>query len=276
MRQFVLSLWLAASVFGQSSPVVGTVDGKDVTKAELDALTSNMPPETRSQLAKDPAELLRYYGFVTRLATMAEENKLDEKEPYKDQLRMARIGLLAQAQLNESQQKQVIGPDEQRKYYEDNKGKYQFAKVHVIYIPSYPPGSSAASPLDAEQSRLKAEGLLKQLRDGADFAKLAKENSAHAASAQKGGDLGTIKGSDNYPPEIKKAIFGAKNGDLLGPIQLANGYYILRVDENRQAPYEEVKDAIYREMFQNGGRAMMDRIRSEVKVTVGAPGQGAK
>src|SRR5205085_5220575 len=66
--------------------------------------------------------------------------------------------------------------DELRKRYESSKETFkrpQSAHVFHILIKVDP----KASPADQVQAQMKAENIVKQLKAGADFAKLAKENS---------------------------------------------------------------------------------------------------
>ena len=46
---------------------------------------------------------------------------------------------------------------------------------------------------------------------------------------------------------IKKALFSAKAGDILEPIRLPNGFWILKVDLLDKRAYEQVKDQLLEE-----------------------------
>ena len=76
----------------------------------------------------------------------------------------------------------------------------------------------------------KAEEVKKELEDGGDFAKLAKENSQDPGSAAKGGDLGCL-GKGETVPEFEQAAFGAEQGEIVGPIKTEFGYHILKVTD---------------------------------------------
>jgi peptidyl-prolyl cis-trans isomerase D len=93
------------------------------------------------------------------------------------------------------------------------------------------------------QMKAKAEGLLKQIQGGGDFAKLAKENSQDPGSADKGGELGWIVKGQTVP-EFEKAAFALQPGQTSGLIKTVYGYHILQVEQHEQArlqPLEEVK-----------------------------------
>jgi len=96
---------------------------------------------------------------------------------------------------------------------------------------------------DAEKAALKAkaEDLLKQLKNGANFADLAKKNSEDAAD--KGGDLGWfVRGQ--MVPEFDSVAFALKPNELSGVVTSQFGYHIIQLEEKEPAhlkPFAEVK-----------------------------------
>lgn len=97
-----------------------------------------------------------------------------------------------------------------------------------------------------KDQKQKAEDVKQQLDDGADFAKLAKEDSQDPGSAAKGGDLGCL-GKGETVPDFEKAAFGAKEGEIVGPIETQFGYHILQVTDikpEQTRPLKEVESQI--------------------------------
>jgi parvulin-like peptidyl-prolyl isomerase len=74
----------------------------------------------------------------------------------------------------------------------------------------------------------EAMKIYEQLRKGANFAQLAKENSADHNSAVNGGDLGWY-GKHSMVPEFEKATFNAAVGTLLKPFKTQYGYHIVKI-----------------------------------------------
>ncbi len=73
-----------------------------------------------------------------------------------------------------------------------------------------------------------ANNLLKQAKSGKDFAELARTNSQDPGSAMNGGDLGYF-GKGQMVAPFEAAVFGAKVGDIVGPVETQFGYHIIKV-----------------------------------------------
>jgi peptidyl-prolyl cis-trans isomerase D len=98
----------------------------------------------------------------------------------------------------------------------------------------------------AEEAAIKAKGenLLKQIKGGADFAKLAKENSEDPGSAANGGDLGDWITHGQMVPEFDKAIFSLKTGETSDLVKTLYGYHIVQTLARQDAgvrTFAEVK-----------------------------------
>ena len=95
------------------------------------------------------------------------------------------------------------------------------------------------------KNQADADAVLAQLKQGADFAALAKEKSADPISARKGGDMGWLEPSTT-PDELKEANLTSK-GALSGVVKSSVGFLIVRLDDiqpEQVKPLTEVHDAI--------------------------------
>jgi peptidylprolyl isomerase len=101
--------------------------------------------------------------------------------------------------------------------------------------------------------------LLSQIQDdGSDFASLARKHSTHRESRQSGGFLGVVA-RKSLSPAVEAAVFGAKNGDVLGPFKTAHGWHIVRVEELLPAVLDErTAEAIRNQLFQDW---LQDQVR---------------
>src|SRR5712664_4247614 len=83
---------------------------------------------------------------------------------------------------------------------------------------------------EAEAQR-KVKMLMDRLNSGADFAQLAMDYSEDLNTAATGGDLGYLPESalNQSDPALKKMVVGLKPGQVSPPIQLKEGYRILKL-----------------------------------------------
>lgn len=83
-------------------------------------------------------------------------------------------------------------------------------------------------------ARSKADDLVKRLREGADFAALAKEFSDDPGSAAEGGDLGLF-GKGMMVPEFEEATFALEKDAISEPVRSPFGFHIIQVTEIQEA-----------------------------------------
>jgi peptidyl-prolyl cis-trans isomerase D len=119
-------------------------------------------------------------------------------------------------------------------------------RVHARHILLKTDGKS-----DAEKKAIKAkaEDLLKQLKNGADFAELAKKYSEDGTKDQ-GGELGWFV-RNQMVPEFDSVAFSLKPKELSGVVTTQFGYHIIQVLEKDPAklkPFEDVKDELAKEV----------------------------
>jgi foldase protein PrsA len=86
-----------------------------------------------------------------------------------------------------------------------------------------------------------AQEVEKKLKDGEDFAKLAKEYSQDG-SAQSGGDLGYFK-SGQMVAEFEEAAQKLKVGEISDPVKTQYGYHIIKLTDKKEVPsFDKMKD----------------------------------
>jgi peptidyl-prolyl cis-trans isomerase D len=111
-----------------------------------------------------------------------------------------------------------------------------------------------------------AEKLMQELKQGADFASLAKEYSADPGSAANGGDLGWF-GRGMMVPEFEEAVFTAEPNALIGPIKTDFGVHIIKVigiQAETVKPFDSVKDQIRSAWLENKRQALFDQELAEL------------
>jgi peptidyl-prolyl cis-trans isomerase C len=272
-RLIVFSL-LTSSAFAQQAPepkpdtVLATVDGHKVTYGEVDSYFKGLGEDAKKNAFNNPQQMINQYALSLRLLDYAKAEKLEEKSPYKEAIESSRKVVLIQAALNEGSIKVLVTPDEQKKFYESNKDRYTEAKVQIIYL-GFVADPKAAAQTNSDkkyrtqdEAKAKLEEIRTQIKTRDDFVRLVKEFSEDETSKNNNGDFGTIRKSDNVPPEIKQVVFSLKAGELSGPVEQKNGFYLFRVDELKQEDYAAVKDSIYADLQNQKARAWVEELRN--------------
>lgn len=96
-----------------------------------------------------------------------------------------------------------------------------------ILIPVDPVGGEAAE----KAAIARAQALRARLLAGADFAKLAREESKDPGSAAKGGDLGLV-GQGVFVREFEQALYALKKpGELSAPVRTQFGVHLIKLTE---------------------------------------------
>ena len=256
--------------------VVLEVDGQKYTKADIDKIIDGLPPQIQQSARMQPQVFSQLF-LMRRLAEDAVKAGLDKEQPYKDAIEFNRTQILSQAQLTTHSNAIQVSLEEEEQYYKSNPDKYRQAKVRVIYLSFNPTPASDKAGADAKkmptdtEARAKIEDLRKQITSGADFSKLARDYSDDKGSAAKDGDFGTIKRNSPYPDAIKNAVFALKAGEVSEPIRQPNGFYLIRVDEFTQEPFNDVSMQIYQELKQQRFNQWVSGLQTQYKVKVENP-----
>jgi peptidyl-prolyl cis-trans isomerase D len=126
------------------------------------------------------------------------------------------------------------------------------------------------SDADKKVALAKAEGLLKQLKGGADFAALAKQNSDDPGSAVNGGDLDWVVRGQTVP-EFEKVAFSLKPKELSGIVTTQYGYHIIQLLDKQTArvmPFEEVKANLADQLKKDGLTEKMQAIADQARAAL--------
>lgn len=131
-----------------------------------------------------------------------------------------------------------------KKYYDDEIFGEITAK-HILISPDVADNATDEEKTKAEKkAKEEAEALIKKIADGADFEKLAKENSDDKGTASEGGKITFTK--DKVVSEFWTAASKLKDGNYTAePVKSEFGYHIiLRVSQKERPKLEDVKDDV--------------------------------
>lgn len=169
--------------------------------------------------------------------------------------------------------KVAVNDAEVNTFYQQNLDKFkQGETVHASHILIGVPQN--ATPAQKAAAKATAEKVLKELKAGGDFAKLAKENSQDPGSAPNGGDLGFFP-KGQMDPAFEKAAFGLKPGATSGVVETQFGYHIIKVLE-RKPPHTatiaevgpRIKDYLTQQQREQKLDAFVKEARSKAKIDI--------
>lgn len=124
------------------------------------------------------------------------------------------------------------------------------------------PDADAATVQAAQE---KAAKLAVQARtDGADFSKLAEDNSDDAASA--GGDLGWIN-RGMMPGALEDALFAMDTGAISDPVKTEFGWHVIKLREvkaGERESFDDMREALAREQAEADREGMFNDLSSRV------------
>jgi hypothetical protein len=242
-------------------------DGVKLTMADFKKIFAALPPDNQPMALRDRKTFLQEWAFMRKLSQMAEKQKLDEETPTREQLEYSRMMILSQAKLAEALNSITVEPAEIVKFYDTEKDRFKEVRVKMIYL-SFGKGEKAPTE---DEAKAKAARLLAEIRGGADFVKLVRENSDDETSKAKDGEFGTLRRSDNIPDAIRAAVFSLKQGEVSEPVRQPNGYYLLRAEQVRYRPLSQVRDEIFTELKQRHYGQWLEQTNKDTKVEIVNP-----
>ena len=200
-----------------------TVSDQDVDQ-EIETLKDQVAQQAQSQgqdLGREEA-----FDQALQQAGITEEQL---RQQIREQLPIQKVQEMVAGNAGPSQ-------EEVEQFYEQNKAA-QFTT---------PETRCTRHILFNKDQKEKAEEVKKQLQNGGDFADLAKEYSQDPGSAEQGGDIGCI-GRGETIPTFEEAVFNAKQGEIVDPVETEFGYHVIEVtdiQEEATQPLSEVEGQI--------------------------------
>jgi len=139
------------------------------------------------------------------------------------------------------------------------------AKVNYVALPIAP------SEKDVESTFEYAKMLLGQIRDGADFAEIARNSSEDPGSAAQGGELGDYTPHGKWVVEFDNVAFALDSGKISEPVRTQFGYHIIQSLGKRIENGEEQVKARHILLVINATSETIDSLEAilnEVKIAV--------
>jgi peptidyl-prolyl cis-trans isomerase SurA len=230
----------------------------------------NLDAEVEASINRRFVELMKQNNLKTIESLHAEMEKagVDPQEIRELWRKQATRDLVVQREVQSKLYWKPTGA-EVKAYYEKNKAR--FTKPETVTISEI--FLSFAGRNEASV-REKAKQLVAQLRGGADFTKLAVENSDRPNVAQTKGKVDTINIKE-LDDKFAVAIKNLKPGQVTDPVEIDQvGLDILRVDERSAASNESLFDenavrmAMLQDAFPIGQKEFMATLRKDSYIKI--------
>jgi len=190
-------------------------------------------------------------------------------EDFKDNIRK---GLLTQRVISSEVGSHItIGREEIEKYYNDHKKEY--VRPEQVALREIEVATEGKKETELPDLRKKAETALKRVKDGEDFAEIAKRFS-DGGTAKQGGFLGVYKRGE-LSKELEEIVFKMKKNELTEVMDTKQGYLVLQVlehyDEGDQPLTKvenEIMDKLYSGRMEPALREYLKTLREQSYVVI--------
>ena len=282
--------------------VVALVNGDPISKADLETAVAQMqarvgqplPPEQRDRVIRGVLDQVISYRLLvqesasrkvdvpeadldTRIKEIRSQFQSDEafqealgqRKLTLDALRTSlRQGMQVDRLLEaEASRSGEVTPVQIEEFYTSHPEEFQQGeRVRASHIlVSVPQGADAAAK---EPARVRAAGILKDVKAGQDFATLARQHSEDKGSAQAGGDLGYFERGQMLGP-FEDAAFSLTPTQTSELVETQYGFHIIKVDDkqpSRTIPLAEVRAQVEQYLQGQGRELRMNTFIETLKV----------
>ncbi len=237
-----------------SDPVVARVNGVDIKQSDLTLAEEDVGADMQSASPDAKREqLISYLSDIILVTQAAEKKNLADNADFKRRLAFLRNKLLMGFGLQD-EAKNALTDEAMRQVYEEAVksmgGQEEVRARHLL--------------VDTEE---EAKTILEQIKNGADFATLAKEKSKDPGAAD-GGDLGYFS-KEQMVPEFAEVAFKMYPGQISNPVKTQFGWHIIKVEDKRTKPvpeFEKVKDQIEAFLMRKAQTEYVAKLRQNAKI----------
>jgi peptidyl-prolyl cis-trans isomerase C len=258
-----LAVSLAIPALAQDDPpnadtVVATVNGQEITLGHMIMVRASLPEEYQ-QL---PADVL-WQGILDQLVqqeALSQTDRATETRRVRLALENERRSLFASEVIGQIADAAVTDEALRAAYearFADGAGGVEYNASHIL--------------VETEE---EAVTVAKEVRDGVDFASVAREKST-GPSGPNGGSLGWFSAGTMVEP-FQDAVEALEPGDISDPVQTQFGWHVIKLNETRvaEAPaLEDVRGEIATELQREAVEGFIDAQVEEAEITRTAPGE---
>ncbi len=251
----ILGFSLAFPAVAAKDPVVAIVNDQKIHLSDVESVRNRLP----AQLQKLPTEkvfsvLVNSLISTKVLAAEADRQGLRKDKEFRRQIAWVEDQLLERMLLTRYFEKEITD-DMLRKRYKEK-------------IDKAPPVEEINASHILLRTEADARDVIKALKDGADFAELAKKRSI-GPSRSEGGNLGYFSRKEMVP-EFADAAFALKKGEFTtDPVKTKFGWHVIKQLDRRNAKppkFEDYKEKLRSELSNELGSKYIKRLRMNANI----------
>jgi len=236
----LLTLTQISSILAQGDDEVLAKVGKEViTRLDFETRLKSIPPGRRQEFeAFEKRKELLDKMIKARLVVVEGMNKgMMENPDLQAKLRAIRDDLITQEYVRAYIEKKAeVTEEETKAYYESSP---EFRERDLVKM----------SQIVVEKEE-EAKEILKSLKQGENFKKIAREKSLDPVSKFQGGEVEWFEKGQGEK-EIEEALSKLEKGGISEIVKAKGNYYILKLDDRKNVPkppYLKVKDEILKKL----------------------------
>ena len=240
-------------------PVVAHVNGEALHRSDVVIAYQALSPEVRQNFTLEQAypQVIDQLVSMTVIEQAARKAKVDADPIVKRRMALADDQILQDAYFNSLLQQQIT------------KDKVQAA--YDQYVKSAPGQEEIDARHILVQTEAQANDIIAQLKKGADFATLPKQNTLDPAGKTSGGDLGWF-GKNDMDPDFAAAAFKLKKGEYTQtPVHTQYGWHVILCVDRRPLQvqtYDQMAPKLAQQMAQGIIGAQVKNLDSQAKVEI--------
>lgn len=247
--------------FAQDDKVVATINGQNITEADITQAESDLD----QQFSRLPAEQRRAAALsaiieIRLFSQDAVKKGLDQDPTFKRRMAFLQERALHAAEVETEIAKKITDEEIRARYDKE--------------VAATPPVNEVKARHILVKTKEEAQEIIKRLEAGEKFEDIAKEKSTDTGSGANGGDLGYFA-PGQMVPEFEKAAFALEVGKFtVEPVQSQFGWHIIKVEDKRaqQPPaFDDVKEQFRSLVLREKYSALADSLRGVAKIDITDP-----
>ncbi|NKB66499.1 MAG: hypothetical protein GKR89_05520 [Candidatus Latescibacteria bacterium] len=232
----------------QDDLVLAQVGQRPITLAVYRQHLEKIPPQLQGQL--DSERYLQAIIDEELLFQEARRRGLDQSIPVQQALQQeARSLALGQLYKHHNISSDDPTEEELRTYFERSPYNRQ-VRFSLLMV----------------RERGKIPPLVQQLKDGADFEELSMQHSQDVRILQRNADMGYHRWGETMPSHkaLTEQAFSMRPGQMAGPMQVADGYFLIKVTDVHPISFDEERETIARLVTQNRLADQLDSLYTQL------------